>query len=291
MAKLSHNLEYLLALTGISLAQLLSPRVADSFAAGLGSFAHAILTSRRRIAIENLARAMGDTLSAKEIEAITRRVFQNTGRTLVEFSRFGKCLQTMLDDYIVDDGLEHMQAVHDEGHGVVIVVPHFGSWELFGAWVATRGFPMDIITGVQHNEKVDRLLRGFRTEIGVGMIPVNRSVRGVFKSLKANRFVGLISDQHAPSGVVVKFFGRPAATPKGPAAFAVKAGAPVLPFMMRRERYDRHVVMAGEPIKSPASGDDEADIVAVTQEYTKFFESCIRQYPDQWLWTHRRWKV
>ena len=291
MARVTHNLEYLATAAGVKLMQTLSPSLADTFGSSLGGLAHAVLASRRRIALDNLERAMGDSLSDEERRVIVKSVFRNTGRTLVEFARIGKTIRTGIGEIIVDDGLEYLRRVQSEGKGGIVVTAHFGSWELFGAWVGTLGFPMDFVTGVQHNQKVDQLLTGFRKEIGVGLISLARSVRGVFKSLKANRLVGLISDQHAPSGVVVDFFGRPASTPKGPAAFAVRSGAPVLPFVMRRERHDRHVVMAGEPIYPPGSGDTDRDIKSVTAAYTKYFESCVRQYPDQWLWTHRRWKV
>jgi len=288
---LSHEIEYFFTLLGVRLAQALPVRLAESFGAALGSLAHLVLASRRRITHENLRRAMRETLSETDRDLIVKQVFKNTGRTLIEFARLGRTIETGLDSIIIGDGLDQMKAVHDKGKGGIVVTAHFGSFELFGAWVGSRGFPMDFLTGVQHNEKVNRLLNGFRREIGVGLISIDRSLRPAFKALKANRFIGMIADQHAPSGVTVDFFGRPAATPKGPAAFAVKSGAPLLPFVMRRESAERHVVMAGDPIYPKATGDDEADIHTLTTAYTKYFEHCIRQYPDQWLWTHRRWKV
>ena len=291
MAKLSHEIEYLATLLGVKLAQAMPAGLADSFGATLGSLVHFALASRRRITHDNLVRALGESLSDTERKLVVKNVFRNTGRTLIEFARLGRLVKGGLDDLIVDDGLNHLERVHTEGRGGIVVTAHFGSFELFGAWVGTRGYPMDFLTGVQHNQKVNNLLNGFRREIGVGLISIDRTLRPVFKALRSNRLIGLIADQHAPSGVVVGFFGRPAATPKGPAAFAVKAKAPILPFVMRRERHDRHVVMAGDPIYPPGSGDDEQDIIAMTSAYTRFFEDCIRKYPDQWLWTHRRWKV
>jgi KDO2-lipid IV(A) lauroyltransferase len=291
MAKLSHYLEYLVTLTGVKLAQALSMGVADRFGAELGSMAHAVLASRRRIAADNLRRAFGPELSEQEIRRIVREVFRNTGRTLIEFARMRRLVEYGLDRLCVSDGLECLQQARAAGKGAIAVSAHFGNFELFGAWVATRGHPTDFVVGVQHNEMVNRLLTGFRREIGVGMIPVNKGLKGVFRSLQQNRIVALLADQHAPSGVVVEFFGRRAATPKGPAAFAVRSGAPIIPFVIRRERYDRHVLMAGTPIFPPESGNDEQDMLNMTQAYTTFFEDCIRRYPDQWLWTHRRWKV
>lgn len=292
MARLSHDIEYYFALLGVRLAHFLPSRVADTFGAAIGSLAYALITSRRRIAYDNLKKAMGRALSEQEIRSIVRRVFKNIGRTFVEFARFGKIKLEGTRKITVSDGLEYLQKVHDEGKGALIVTAHFGNWELLGSWVAACGYPMDFLVGSQHNQRVDNLLNDFRREMGVGIIPLKTSIRGVFKCLRANRFAGLVSDQHAPSGgVTVDFFGRKAATPKGPAAIALKAGCPLIPILLRRERHDRHVVMTGEPIYPPHSGDDDKDIETMTIAYTKFFEDGIRKYPDQWMWTHRRWKL
>jgi len=292
MARLSYDIEYYFALLGVRLAHFLPSRVADTFGAAIGSLAYALITSRRRIAYDNLKKAMGRALSEQEIRSIVRRVFKNIGRTFVEFARFGKIKLEGTRKITVSDGLEYLQKVHDEGKGALIVTAHFGNWELLGSWVAACGYPMDFLVGSQHNQRVDNLLNDFRREMGVGIIPLKTSIRGVFKCLRANRFAGLVSDQHAPSGgVTVDFFGRKAATPKGPAAIALKAGCPLIPILLRRERHDRHVVMTGEPIYPPHSGDDDKDIETMTIAYTKFFEDGIRKYPDQWMWTHRRWKL
>ncbi|MEW6051992.1 MAG: lysophospholipid acyltransferase family protein [Candidatus Zixiibacteriota bacterium] len=291
MAKLSHHVEYLATRFGIAVANLLSPRAADRLGAGLGDLAYLMLTSRQRIAMENLRRAFGDRYSEPELQQITRRVFQNIGRTLVEFARFGKIKAEGARSLVAGDltGVEQARA---KGNGGIIVTAHFGNWELLGAWFGAMGYPMDFLVGRQHNQKVDDLLIGFRREMGVGIIPLATSTRQVFKALKANRITGLVSDQHASSGGVrLEFFGRPAATPRGPALFAIRANCPLLPYMLRRESFDRHVAMAGEPIYPPNSGDEEADIRTMTEQYTGFFENCIRQFPDQWMWTHRRWKL
>lgn len=289
---MSHNIEYCFTLLGVKLAGLMSPRLADALGAALGSLAYVLLTSRRRIAYDNLNKAMGDVLSQQEMRAIVKRVFKNIGRTLVEFSRFGKIKLDGAKRIIVGDGLEHLQRAHGGGKGAIVVTAHFGNWELLGSWVAASGFPVDFLVGTQHNRKVDGLLNDFRREMGASIIPLKTSIRGIFKCLRANHITALVSDQHAPSGgVVLDFFGRKAATPKGPAALALKAGCPLIPLLMRRERYDRHVVMASELIYPPNSGDDEKDIETMTMAYTKSFEDGIRKYPDQWMWTHRRWKL
>ncbi len=289
MARLSHQVEYLFALMGTRLAQAMSARLADRFGSGLGGLAGKLLASRGRIAADNLRRAMGEELSEQEIADVVREVFRNAGRTSIETARMCKILQTPWEQLVSVEGEAYLERVRSEGRGAMMVTAHFGNWELLGAWTAGQ-VPTDFLVGVQHNQKVDDLINGFRKEIGVGLIPVS-SPRGVLRSLKQNRVVAVVSDQHAPSGVIVDFFGRRASTPKGPATFAVRAGCPIVPMVLRRDRYDRFVVLAGEPIYPPDTGNATADVETMTDAYTRYFEACIRRHPEQWLWTHRRWKV
>lgn len=291
MAKISHTLEYWGAATGVALANALPASWADRFGAWLGTASGVILASRRRIAMENLRRAIPE-LSDDERRRIVSDVFRNTGRTLVEFARFGKLGIDGVKRIVPErDGAEIHEAIK-HGHGGIIVTAHFGCWELLGAWAATHGHPMEFLMGTQHNVKVDEMLVGFRKAMGVGVIQLSTSARSVFKALRQNHLTGLVADQHASSGgVTVQFFGRPAATVRGPALFAIRANCPLLPMMLRRVRYDRHEVIKGKPIYPPKSGDEETDIRKMTEEYSRFFEDVIRKYPEQWLWTHRRWKL
>lgn len=291
MARLSHYFEYLAVRSGVGLANSLSPKRADAVGAWLGRMAYRLVPGRRRIAVDNLRQAFGDQYTEAERHQIARGVFENIGRTLIEFARFGK-IRAEGARALVHGSTEPFEEALRKGNGGIIVTAHFGDWELLGAWAGAMGYPMDFLVGRQHNKLVDDLLIGFRKEMGVGIIPLATSSRSVFKALKANRMTGLVSDQHASSGGVrLQFFGRPAATPRGPALFAIRAGAPLLPMMLRRESYHRHVVLAADLIYPPNSGDEEADIQTMTEKYTRFFEDCIRKYPDQWMWTHRRWKI
>jgi KDO2-lipid IV(A) lauroyltransferase len=292
MAKLSDNLVYWAARGGTGLAEGMTFAAADRLGASLGSLAHSLMWSRRRIAMENLRRGMGTELTEDRRRGVTRAVFKNIGRTMVEFARLGEYNNELGRRWLSCEGRDYLEQVHREGRGGIVTTAHFGNWELAGLWITSKGYPLDYLVGEQHNERVDDMFNDFRRRLGVGIIPLRTSIRSIFKSLKNNRFVALVSDQHAPSGgIPVDFFGRKAATPKGPAAFALKAGCPILPYCVRRESYDRHVLMPGEPIYPPNTGDNETDIETMTVAYTSYFESCIRRFPDQWMWTHRRWKL
>lgn len=292
MASLTHNIEYALVRAGAMLARSLNDRTADAFGAGLGRLAHTLLGSRRRIAADNLRRALGNELTEAQINQIVKEVFSNLGRTMIEFARFPKTGLSRLREIVVSDS---SQTIHDAlkgGRGAVFLTAHFGNWEMLGAWVHSLGPEMRLLVATQHNLKVDQAIDQFRRAMGVGIIRIPGELRSVFKALKANEYIGIAADQHAnASELIIDFFGRPAAAAKGPALFAVRAGCPIVPFVLVRERYDRHVAIAGPVIYPPIDGDEEANIRCMTLAYTRFFEEQIRAHPGMWAWTHRRWKV
>lgn len=292
MATVAHQLEYAATSLGTKLARSMSMERADRFGAAIGRFFNKAVSSRTDIAFQNIKRALGDCYTDEEYRAIVQRVFEHIGRTFVEIARFKMLGREGVRQIVTGPGREILERVHAEGKGGIITTAHFGNWELLGAWVAACGYPMDFLVGRQSNRLVDELLIQWRKDMDVGIIPLATSVRSIFKVLKANHFTGIVADQHAPgSDVVLNFFGRPVAAAKGPALFAIRAGCPLLPFLLRRERFDRHVLMPGEPIYPPQSGDEEADIREMIGRLHAFWENGIRQYPEQWMWTHRRWKL
>jgi len=291
--KISHGLEFALVWSLTKLVQFLPDRAADALAVGLGKLAYLILASRRRIADENLRRASGLEFPPDEREKIIRRVFVNIARMTVEFARQPTFTpEKILAMVPVVEGLEYIEKVLAEGKGSVLISGHVSNWELYAGWAKAKGYPIDLLVGRQHNHLVDELLISFRRSQGLGIIPIGVAARHVIKALRSGRFVAIVADQHAASGgIVVDFFGRKASTPAGPAAFAVKVDCPILAGALVREGYNRHRAIILPPIYPPRTGDAEKDILTMTQAYTSAIEMLIRRYPDQWMWTHRRWKI
>jgi len=292
MATLSHHLEYAAARAGIAVANLLSARAADRLGAGLGMIAHGLLTSRRRIASDNIKHAFGDALSEKEIAALVREVFANIGRTVIELARYRKTRAQGILELADPAPLEILHETLREGRGVVLATAHYGNWEILAAFLAQSGIPTDALALTQSNPKINELVINLRRRMGINILEVPANARQVLRSLTENRLVLMAADQHASAGtLVMDFFGRPAAVARGPALFSARCGCPIVPMLLCRERFDRHVIITGPVIRPPESGDQEADIRAMTGAYLSFLEHNIRLRPDQWLWTHNRWKL
>lgn len=273
-------------------ARSLPGRVADWMACTLAAVAHCVLASRRRLAADNLNQSFGDRFSEAETRDIVKRVFRHIARTFIEEARVPRLGVEGFKAEIIGAGQDNILKAQQEGKGQIAVTAHFGNWEKMGMWAGLQGVDPAYMVYRQHNPLVNDLINGLRVTMSGTIIEVPNQIKDVFRVLKNNGMVFIVCDQHAAAGtLVMDFLGRPAAVARGPALFAVRYGCPILPFLLVRERYDRYVVKAGQPIYPPGSGDEEADVKAMTASWVSFFEHWIREYPAQWMWTHNRWKL
>lgn len=293
MAKLTHRIEYLFAKLFVNIANNLTENSANTFGRILGKLFYYTLKSRRKIANDNLFHAFGDTITEAKRAEVNCAVFQNIGLTFIELARFKNLGHTRLNEKVIPGGLEYFKQAKEGGKGGILVTSHFGNWELGAAWVVAQGYTLDVVAKMQSNPLVDRLITELRTNMDVRVILVkNSTLRDIVKSLKDNNFVAMVADQHDPSGTLqLEFFGRKASVARGPAAFARRQNCPLLPFMSVRLSDNSHEILAHSPIYPSLEMDEESDIIRMTREYLDYFEKIITQYPEQWMWTHRRWKI
>ncbi len=289
--RLAHRIEYGFVHLAGALACALPPGASRRLGRTLGTVAR-LLGVRTAVARANLARAFPER-GAPERERILAAAYEQAGMTALEILRFRKLDPAELDRIAATTvGLEHVAAARARGKGVVLLTGHYGAFDLAGATVARHGHPVHFFVRGQSNPLVDAELQGRRAQLGAGVVPHGIGVRGALRALRMNACVALVADQDAGRrGIFVDFFGTPASTPPGPAELCVRTGAPlVLGYLVRRGdgSYEGHML---PPIDPPASGDDAADVRVLTQLHATALESWIRERPEQWLWTHRRWKT
>lgn len=277
---------WLLKLTANLLPESLTGPVGSLIGGAVGC----IWRKRRRIARDNLARAfpgMGET----EVDRLVRGTFGNLGRTAFEVLRLGRETPQRLVSRIDAEGLEHLAQAAAQGQGALLMTGHFGNWELLGAWVKASGYPLDVVVKPARNPLADRLYNALRARTGVGIIRTQVATLGIARALQAGRFVAILADQYSgEEGIEVEFFGRMVSTPRGPATLALRLGCPIITGVLIRRPRGRFTVYIDGPIIYQQTGDRERDVLAVTQEFTRRLENHIRQHPEQWLWTHRRWR-
>lgn len=258
-------------------------RGAAALIGGLASLAG----PRRDVALQNLARAFPDR-DASWRKAQMRRIYHHLALGLVECQVIQKDPTQVLGWIESVSGLDHLDRALDQGRGVVMLTGHIGNWELLGAWLCQKGYPMYAVVQRNEDPETEALIEESRRRIGLKTLSKSFGLRGVVKALRQGAVVGLLADQHGGE-LTVDFMGHPARTFTGPAVFSLLAGAPIVPVVSFRRAPFRHEVVALPPLALPR-GDRDAQIEALTVEVNELLEGLVRRHPEQWLWLHRRWR-
>jgi KDO2-lipid IV(A) lauroyltransferase len=291
MASLAHHTQYW-ALRGVIGALETQPwSRAAAVGAAIGGLGYAPLGIRRGVVEQQIAMAFPE-MSPREVRDTARGAYRHLGRNVAEVSlipRIGR--QGVLDLFTEVDGWDLVDDALAAGRGIVLVTGHLGNAELAGSYFAARGVPTDAIARRQANPLFDRYVTAMRERIGMRVVMDSEAVRGSMRSLKAGRLVAFLADQgvRGMASTFVPFFGRPAKTPRGPAVFALRLGAPVLVASSMRLPSGRFR-MTVEAIPVDHTGDRERDVDVMVARYTAALERHIRRAPEQYFWQHRRWR-
>ena len=287
------KLEYAAAWPFIKILGILPRSLSRAFAILLSQIVYLLHIKLRRVGMRNLAMAFPEK-SEGERARILRGVFKSLGRELAELCQFPRFTPENVADVVVYDGLENYEGAYTRKKGVLFLTAHFGGWELSAFVHSLHGHWLYIVMRPMDNPYLDRLLQTYRTMHGNKVVPKDDFVRGLLAAMKAGETVGILMDTNMtpPQGIFVDFFGIPACTASGLARIALRTDAAVVPgFTIWDESLGKYRLRFDPALELVRTGDLEADIVANTQKFTKVIEDYVRQYPDQWLWVHRRWKT
>lgn len=275
------------------IVNLLPDRLALWFGRRLGDLMYLVDFEHRAVALRNLEIAFGEEKTEEERRSIARKNFQNLGMMAIEFFRIPKMGPETYLKRVTVVGLEKALKILDEGRGALLLLGHFGNWELMAPMARIIQRPiLAIAKPIKRNPWLNRWIIESRKEVGLKIIPPVNATQKVIEALSENTPVAILFDQRAKrrQAVWADFFGRKVATTAGLAVMALRSGAPVLPVFMIREGAMRHRLIIQEPLPLIQTGHFRKDVEANTQLFNQVLESIIRQYPEQWLWIHRRFE-
>ncbi|MGB8656742.1 MAG: lysophospholipid acyltransferase family protein [Candidatus Zixiibacteriota bacterium] len=278
--------------TLVSFLNFLPRNWAVSLGGFLGKLSYFLIGEARRTTLHNLSLAFGDTLDEVGTRKLARKVFENLGKNVADFVRLKNMKWEDVEKITEIEGLEYFDQAYRAGKGVIGFTGHIGNFELMAAYFSLRGYKLSVVGREVYDPRLDRLLLKSRESVGLENIPSSAGIKPILKVLRAGEFLGVLADQDSSRvrGVFVNFFGRPARTPAGPALLAYKTGSSIIPMAIVRTDGNRYKIIVRPPVDLVFSDDREKDIMDVTQRCTQVLESIIREYPDQWLWMHDRWK-
>lgn len=238
---------------------------------------------RRRIR-HNLALIMPD-LPESEVRRMQRKVPENLGRTLIELYSGPEFAARAARATLTGEGVPALDAAHAEGRPVLLVTGHIGNYDAARAALLARGYKVGGLYRPMNNRYFNDHYVEAISRIGKPLFPRGRQgLSEMVRFLRSGGMLGIVIDQYMRAGVELDFMGHPALTALSAAEMALRYDALVVPTYGIRQPNGLDFDLVFEaPIPS---GTPEA----MTQALNDSLAAQVRLHPDQWLWTHRRWK-
>lgn len=275
---------------GVRLVGLLPLPVAAWLGERVGGLLFLFASGPRHRALFQLRLAFPER-SDTELREIARSAFRLMGRGALSLPALRRIGARRILERVEVFEERYLREALDGGKGAIIVTYHYGLFEAGGIWLAHtwNGCAVGRDAGTMDATQV---LIDIREDLGLTTIE-RGDARSIVRALRDDRPVAIVADHDVAdvNGVFVPFFGELAHTPVGPAALAVRTGAPIVPVVNEwagRTRYRARFLGLLRPREDLPK--DEA-IHELTYRFTKLGEDAIRAHPDHWLWLHKRWET
>ncbi|MEN9410030.1 MAG: hypothetical protein RL216_2004 [Pseudomonadota bacterium] len=238
---------------------------------------------RRRIR-ENLALVRPD-LAPADIRLLEREVPRAMGRTLAELYSGPEFVARVAHEPLLGPGVAALQEAHRTGRPVLLVTGHLGNYDAIRGGLIARGYRVGGLYRPMDNAFFNEHYVAAISRIGTPLFPRGRKgLADMVRFLKGGGMVGVVLDQAMRDGAVLRFFGHDAYTSLSPAEMALRYDALVIPTYGIRRPDGGFDMVVEAPIP-------HGDPLEMTQKLNDSLEAQVRAHMDQWLWTHRRWKV
>ncbi len=271
--------------------------VAHGVAAAIGEAMAARRDPTHAMAERNLRRVLASrepdgVVDEAELRRTVRLAFHTYARYWVEGARLPALDPTEVTaNFTVERGLEELAQAAAKGQGVVLALPHVGSWEWGGAFLRVLGYPMTTVAERVEPPKLFDWLLEQRQAMGLAVVPLDHDAGGaLLRALRQGGVVALLCDRDIlGTGVPVRFFGERTTLPAGPATLALRTGATLLTAVVYSGPGRHHTAVISRPIDTTRRGSLRADVTRVTQFIACELEEYIRRAPEQWHMFQPNW--
>ena len=285
---LGYWMQFLIVRFLAALATALPVEISHNIACGFVTLSYLILRKRRRVAIDNIAAALGESLPARRKKEIAHAAFQSAALSMMELFTVEKIKKESGSRFKLL-GNEFLEESFSKNHGVVLVISHLGSWEYLSFLPYFTKRPWSVVVKNIKNPYLDEAIDSMRRVMTVNPISKDNSVRAIFQELKAGHGVAILVDQWAgDDGLWVDFFNTKTSTTSIPVRLSEKTGCALVSAYCLRTTPGHYEIHIEKPVvhNMEVPGWE----CTVTKDLNDTLERQIRAHPEQWLWGHRRWK-
>ena len=286
MKIVKYFLEFIFIVILFIIFKILGFKLASNMGGYIGKKIGPLFRSKQTI-LNNIKNALPNTNKA-DLELIIQSMWENYGRILAEYVFLKDFRKEKLNDYLEIEGKEHLNKVRDSNEQVVFVSGHFNNFELMAMQIEKSGINLAAIYRPLNNIFLNGIMEKIRKKyICKNQIKKGRSgTRELLKSFNNKNSIALMIDQRVSEGEKSNFFGQDAFTTTIPAQLVKKFGCKIVPIHI--ERYnDFYFKMK---VEEPINYNKNSTIEEITLSLNKLLENMILKNPEQWIWSHNRWK-
>jgi lauroyl/myristoyl acyltransferase len=269
-----------------------APRsLAELTAAVASSIAAVALPERRLIVERNLLRVHGPGFGGRALRRAVHQTFRSYGRYWADSFRLPGLSPAAIDAGFAYEGLDHVLRARAEGFGPILVLPHVGGWEWAGAWLTqVARIPVTVVVEPVEPSELFEFFVDYRRDLGMNIVPLGeRAGAEILRAIRERHVVCLLADRDIQGdGVPVELFGEATTLPAGPAALALRSGAPLLPTAVYFRGRGHHAVV-GPPVAAERQGRLRDDVARITRDVATRLEELIRAAPEQWHLQQPNW--
>jgi len=259
----------------------------------IGSMIWRIDKRHRKQVLLNMDIAFRKGKSQSEKDNLCKKYFEHVGLSLVEIAKMGHLTRETVTDLCDVSELKQFETVIAKGKGVLIVPAHHGNWELCGYAVSLMGFALKSVARPLDNPYLNEYLMEYRQRSGHVIIEKWKVLWKLKKMLDKGDVISMSVDQNGGiGGEFVPFFGSIASTVASPADLHVITKTPIIVATLNRKADGlHHVLRVWDVIEHEPYTDQKEASRKVLKRINAAVEKSIWEYPEQWLWIHRRWKT
>ncbi len=286
MKSIKYFFQFIIIINFFLLFKVIGLKFATKISSTLVKFFGPLFRSKKIIE-NNLLRAIPD-LTKKQIKTITNNMWKNYGKILAEYIFIKNFRTTNLKNKIYVEGQEILEKIKKDMEPVIFVSGHFNNFELMAMHIESSGIELAAVYRPLNNKFLNYIMEKIRRKY-ICKNQVKKGISGTKQLLsffKKNTSIALMIDQRVSEGIKSNFFNQKAYTTTIPAQFAKKFNCKVVPIYIERQKNFSFKLTVYDPIKYK----NEDSIDSMTLQLNVIIEKMILKNPDQWIWSHNRWK-
>ncbi len=286
MKSIKYFIQFLIISILFIIFKVIGLNFASYFSGQIISFIGPFFRSKNLIK-SNISKALPN-LSQFEVKKITKKMWNNYGRILAEYIFIKNFRISKFENSIEIEGQEILEEIRQNNESVIFVSGHFNNFELMAMQIEKSGINLAAVYRPLNNKFLNFIMERIRKKY-ICKNQIKKGISGTRQLLsffKKKTSIALMIDQRVSQGIKANFFKHEALTTTIPAQFVKKFKCKIVPIYIERIKSAKFKLT----IYKPLVYSDHESIKSITLDLNRILEKLILKNPDQWIWSHNRWK-